>query len=86
MVDMKNPAVASYETANTALLAYLDSEGFKDWDMVRENGSQVKYVLNYTPQKLEPFIRDFKMARAQGNIVLFYESYKRILSQIKTGV
>jgi len=85
MVDTLNPAEtapAVYETSNTALVAYLDSSGFKDWDMSWDT-ERAKFVFHSPLSALEPYIRDFQMARAEGNVVLFYESYKRILGQLK---
>lgn len=73
-----------YDTRDTALAAYLHSEGFELLDVDSSNFPTVFYFGNDNSQ-LSKFIRDFQVGKAIGNIAVFFRSYKIMLARIKEG-
>ncbi len=73
-----------YPTTNTALAAWLYSQGFQLTDVDASSFPSVFYFESSSP-KLQESVRDFQVGKAEGNIATFYRSYKRLLSMIKTG-
>ncbi len=72
-----------FTTSNTALAAYLVSEGFPIVSTDQTNG---KVSFSFEPNSsLAGCIRDFELAQATGNIVMFYNTYRSLLRQIKRG-
>lgn len=74
-----------YSTANTALAAYLHSEGFELLDVDTSHFPSIFHFKNDNP-KLMVCVRDFQVAKAVGNIATFFRSYKMMLAEIKDGV
>jgi len=79
---MQNTADKIYRTSNTALAAYLISEGFGIPEMEFPNGSQAYFIFERSP-KIEKHIAIFDAAQAKGNIVLFFNAYQNLLRRIK---
>ena len=73
----------SFRTSDTALAAYLVSEGFGTPDIEFNNGSRAFFIFSPRNSKLDKFIGDFDTARANGNIVLFFNAYQTLLRRIK---
>jgi len=72
-----------YKTKSTTLAAYLYMEGFQLLDVdisgfpsvfIFENGKQV-----------QEHVRKFQVAQAEGNLVLFYEAYRKCLRMTRVG-
>lgn len=71
-------------TRDTALAAWLDSQGFELLNTQKEAQGFAFIFENGNP-RLKEFVRDFQCGRAEGNILLFYQSYKRMLRKVKVG-
>lgn len=71
-----------YSTTNTALAAYLHSEGFELLDVDTSGFPSVFNFKNDNP-KLMDYVRAFQVAKARGNIAIFFRSYKLLLAQIR---
>jgi len=83
MVDTSQDFI---KTSNTALAAYLISEGCTLYDVeYAQNGIQAFFIFENDSKTLKNYIRDFEMMRAMGNIVLFFNSYQSLLRRIKEG-
>ena len=72
----------AYKTTDTALAAYLYSEGFELLEVDGSNFPSVFYFENSNP-KLSEYIRNFQIGKAEGNIAIFFKSYKTMLARIK---
>ncbi len=72
----------SFDTSDTVLAAWLHSQGI---ELLSVDITSFPSVFHFSPeeQSLPKFIRQYETATAQGNIVLFFRSYKLMLSRIK---
>ena len=77
--------IRQYETADSALAAYLLLQGFPEPDIRMDSG---RYVFCFTDpdNDIQPHVRSYNTGTAIGNIPLFYRNYKRILNRIHHGV
>jgi len=73
-----------YSTRDTALAAWLYSNGYPLADVDRRNIPVVFYFTRDS-KKMGNLIRDFQVGRAEGNVVLFFRAYKKMLFFIKEG-
>lgn len=81
-MTLQSKTPARFITANTALAAYLQLEGFTlEIDASKPNHC-VFYFENRNPKLIE-FVNKFESGQAEGNIVTFYFCYKRLLTRIK---
>ena len=71
-----------FKTSDTALAAYLISEGYNAPDIEYNGGTRASFVFTKTTE-LDKSISDFDTARANGNIVLFFNAYQSLLRRIK---
>lgn len=71
---------ATFSTPNTALAAYLLSEGFELASKDVTNPQEISFVFNNTSPKLSELVRAFNMGTAQGNITTFYYNYRKLVS------
>lgn len=71
-----------YRTSDTALAAYLISEGLEFPLIEYENGNRAYFVFPLDDET-EIKISDYDTARALGNIVLFFNAYQGLLRRIK---
>ena len=69
-------------TTNTALAAYLVSEGFGTPDIDFE-GDRASFVFSKEDPTIEQAISNFDTARATSNTVLFFNAYKSLLRRIR---
>ena len=72
-------------TTDTALAAYLHSEGFELLDVDSFKFPSVFHFENENPQ-INEFARKFQVGKAEGNIATFFRSYKLMLARIKNGI
>ena len=79
---MVMPLEETFKTSDTALSAYLVSEGFGTPEIEFNNGRRATFIFNKT-DKLEKHISNYDAARAKGNIVLFFNAYQNLLRRIK---
>jgi len=79
---MIQPHSDSFKTSDTALSAYLVSEGFGTPCIEFPNGDRAFFLFNRVP-KIDRYIGDFDTARAKGNIVLFFSAYQTLLRRIR---
>ena len=70
-----------FRTSDTALAAYLVSEGYNTPE-IDFNGNKAYFVFPKN-SKLEKSISAFDTARAEGNIVLFFNAYQTLLRRIR---
>ena len=79
---MEQPPNNIFRTANTALAAYLISKGLDSPAIDDSNHPMVFFLFNKDNTKIEEYITDFDTARAEGNIVLFFNAYQSLLRRI----
>ena len=72
-----------YETSNTALAAYLISEGFSLSEIDYSDPQRANFIFPNNNESLSQCARNFQMAQAKGNIVLFFNSYRTLLRKIR---
>jgi len=72
----------SFRTSDTALAAYLISEGYGVPD-IEYNGSRASFIFSKENQQIEKSIGDWDTARAEANVVLFFNAYQNLLRRIK---
>jgi len=74
-----------YSTSNTALAAYLRIEGFRLLDVMPSNGnSPAVFYFENSPHVVE-HERLWQLGRAEGNLCLFWESYRLCLRMVRVG-
>jgi len=73
-----------FPTKNTALAAYLYMEGFCLLDVVIDSFPTIFIFENNSEQLLE-HVHKFQIAKAEGNLVLFFEAYRKCLRMTKVG-
>jgi len=76
MVNKKHP---TFSTSNTALAAYLASEGFELADKTISDSQEVVFIFANNSKELKALIHAFDMGTAQGNIALFYYNYRKLV-------
>jgi len=79
MVNPQN----SFKTSDTALAAYLISEGMGTPEIEYSNGVRAYFIFSKEKQDIDLFVGKFDTARAVGNIVLFFNAYQSLLRRIK---
>ncbi len=80
---MEMPQSNQFRTSDTALAAYLISEGFNTPEIEYTNGTRAHFIFSRDNQKLDKYIADFDTARAIGNVVLFFNAYQVLLRRIR---
>jgi hypothetical protein len=73
----------AFKTSDTALAAYLISEGFNTPDIEYSNGTRAYFIFTKENNDITKYVGDFDTARAVGNIVLFFNAYQTLLRRIK---
>ena len=78
-----------YSTKTTSLAAYLLTEGFDLTDVSIEHiDGGYKTVATFvfeSNNELLSCVKQFQIGRAEGNLVLFFESYRKCLRMTKVG-
>ena len=80
---MVTPSNDVFKTSDTALAAYLISEGFNTPEIQYPNGNRAYFVFPTANYDINKYVADFDTARANGNIVLFFNAYQTLLRRIK---
>ena len=81
---MVTPSNDVFKTSDTALAAYLVSEGFNTPEIQFPNGNGRAYFIFLKANfDIEKYVADYDTARANGNIVLFFNAYQTLLRRIK---
>jgi hypothetical protein len=73
----------SFKTSDTALSAYLVSEGFGTPEIEFPNGSRAFFVFSRENPKIEDSINAWDTGRALGNVVMFFQAYQTLLRRIR---
>jgi len=79
-----------FSTRYTALAAYLYYEGFTLIDVeIDEHPTNPKYTIATFVFELSDELlkceESFQVAKAEGNLVLFHEAYRKMLKMVKVG-
>lgn len=72
----------SFRTSDTALAAFLISEGFTLSD-IDHTSKRSFYLFPNDSEKLNKTIGEYDTARVTGNIVLFFNAYQSLLRRVK---
>jgi CBS domain containing-hemolysin-like protein len=79
----------NFSTKNTSLAAYLYMEGFELLDVHLETGQTgyrtIATFIFESNNKLPDCVHKFQIAKAEGNLVLYFEAYKKCLRMTKLG-
>ena len=73
-----------FPTKSTALAAYLYMEGFRLLDVIIE-GFPTIFIFEDDDKQLPECVHKFQIAKAEGNLVLFFEAYRKCLKMTKVG-
>jgi len=72
-----------YRTKSASLAAYLYMQGFQLLD-VDTSGFPAVFIFEDGKQ-VQEHVHKFQVAQAEGNLVLFYEAYRKCLRMTKVG-
>jgi len=77
-------------TKHTALAAYLYAEGFNLLDVIIENhpyrsNQTIATFVFEDGKQLEECVKLFQVSKAIGNLVLFWEAYRKMIRMTKVG-
>lgn len=74
-----------FSTRNTALAAYLRTEGFILLDVIpTEDGNPAVFIFESQPKILE-YEHIWYLGEAKGNLCDFWENYRLCLKMVKVG-
>lgn len=73
----------SFRTSDTALAAYLVSEGFGTPDIEFNNGTRAFFLFSRDNPKIDKHINAWDCAKATGNVVMFFQAYQTLLRRIR---
>jgi len=73
----------SFRTSDTALAAYLVSEGYGTPDIEFTNGSRAFFTFQRDNPKIDTHINSWDTGRAKGNVVMFFQAYQTLLRRIR---
>ena len=78
-----------FSTKNTSLAAYLYMEGFELLDVLFESNqgsyNTVAVFVFESNSLLSELVKKFQVAKAEGNLVLYFEAYRKCLRMTKVG-
>lgn len=79
-----------FSTKNTSLAAYLYMEGFELLDVEIRSSNEHSYQTIATfifesDSLLKDCVRNFQIANVIGNLVLYFEAYRKCLRMTKVG-
>jgi len=83
---MNNINTLNYSTNDTALAAYLVSQGYELLELDFNNNSHVTFIFSPEPATISDCVRSFEAGLAEGNIMAFFRNYKRLLSRIRSRI
>ena len=79
---MKSDNQDNFKTSDTALAAFLITEGYNTPD-IEYNGTRASFIFSRKNPKISNSISDWDTARAETNAVLFFNAYQSLLRRIK---
>lgn len=71
-----------FTTSDTALAAYLISQGFGKPRIERTDNECVFCFIEDDKEEIKPFVRNYTSGSATGNVCTFYSLYKHLLQEI----
>ena len=74
-----------YSTRDTALAAWLISQGFELLKVERDNPSSVAFLFEDNGKGLTGAVKEFQLGTPEGNILAFFRAYKNLLTMIRRG-
>ena len=80
---MEQPQPNTFKTTNTALAAYLISEGFNAPDIEYNGYDKASFIFDNKHHEVDKYVSDFDTLRATGNIPIFFNTYRALLNRIK---
>jgi len=76
---------SNYNTINTALAAFLRTRGFQLLDVMPNDGrAPAVFVFDADPE-IKKYEHLWQIAKAEGNLCDFFESYRLCLRMVKVG-
>ena len=72
-----------YRTPDTALAAWLLSQGFTLLELDDSKPFSISFLFKDDSTELPKCIHDFQAAKAEGNIVAFFRAYRRLVARVK---
>jgi hypothetical protein len=72
-----------FRTSDTALAAYLVSEGFGTPEIEFTNGSRAFFIFSRNNLKIDNSINAWDAVEAKGNVVKFFQAYQTLLRRIR---
>lgn len=70
-----------FETSDSALAAYLISEGYPE-PTLRNNNNRCVFCFDGDDGKMQSYIRAYQSGDATTNVSIFYHNYKRVLRMV----
>jgi len=80
---MTSEPTTTFRTSNTALAAYLISEGFGTPDVEFVNDSRAFFLFPKDNPKIQDFINAWDTVKAEGNVVMFFQAYQTLLRRVR---
>ena len=75
----------TFSTSDTALAAWLVSQGFELLDLDFSRSSSVAFLFSNDTEVLSQAVKTFQLGEAEGNVLAFFRAYKRMLLKIREG-
>ena len=72
-----------YQTSDTALAAYLISQGYEYLELDVSNPRSAVFFFENNSSAFQESLKQFQLGEASGNILAFFRAYKKLLFQIK---
>ncbi len=79
------PSNHHFETPDSALVAYLLSEGYTEPTISLDDNGRFVFRFQEEQNTIQPIVRAYQSGKAIGNIPIFYHNYKRVLKRIHDG-
>lgn len=73
-----------FTTPETALAAYLQSEGYELLEIDNSNPRKCKFSFSNNDQRLAQLVFEFGCGKATGNIIKFYDCYRKLVDDVKS--
>lgn len=74
-----------FKTTDTSLAAYLITVGYSLMDKIY-NGEFATYIFQDDDPKLQQFIRDFQLMRAEAPAAQLIQNYQNLVRQIRRKI
>ena len=75
----------TYSTNDTALAAWLISQGFELLGLDSTRSNSVAFLFEDSSKAFAEAIKKFQLGTAEGNVMAFFRAYRRLLLKIKEG-